>query len=52
MTCHEELTDGAAFWASCEIEAEISGGILDNVVRTITENRRPLTFGQAGFEES
>jgi hypothetical protein len=34
-----------------EITAEISGGVPDNVVRTVTENSRTLKFKTHGFEE-
>jgi hypothetical protein len=34
-----------------EIEADISAGVPDNVVRTVTENSRTLKFGSnSGFE--
>ena len=33
-----------------EIEAEIPGGVPENVVRTVTENGRTLKFTSQGFE--
>jgi hypothetical protein len=34
-----------------DIDAEISAGVPDNVVRTVTENARTLKFGgNSGFE--
>jgi len=34
-----------------EIEAKISTGAPDNVVRTVTENCRTLKFESSGFEQ-
>ena len=34
-----------------EIDAEISGGAPENVVRTVTENSRTLKFDSYGFEK-
>lgn len=34
-----------------EIEAEIPGGVSDNVVRTVTENSKTLKFTSQGFEK-
>lgn len=42
---------GAKVRVTLEIEAEIPSGAPDQVVRTITENCRTLTFGSQGFEE-
>ena len=33
-----------------EIESEIPAGAPENVVRTVTENGRTLTFNSQGFE--
>jgi hypothetical protein len=36
---------------SLEIDAEITAGVPDNVVRTVTENSRTLKFeSNSGFE--
>jgi len=34
-----------------EIQADIPGGITDNIVRTVTENCPALKFEGFGFEE-
>jgi len=34
-----------------EIDAEVSTGVPENVVRTVTENSRTLKFKQHGFEK-
>jgi hypothetical protein len=42
---------GAEVKITPEIDAEIPGGVPDNVVRTVTENSRTLKFGSnSGFE--
>jgi len=34
-----------------QVEAEVPGGVLDHVVRTVTENARTLKFTAQGGEE-
>jgi hypothetical protein len=34
-----------------EIEADVSSGVPENVVRTVTENSRTLKFSSFGFEQ-
>ncbi|HET9014864.1 MAG TPA: hypothetical protein VFN57_04670 [Thermomicrobiaceae bacterium] len=34
-----------------EIEADVPGGVPDDVMRTVTENARTLKFTGYGFEE-
>ena len=41
---------GSSVRVTLEIEAEIPGGAPENVVRTVTENRRTLKFTSHGFE--
>lgn len=43
---------GSNVRVTLEIEAEISSGVPENVVRTVTENSRTLKFDNQGFEES
>ena len=42
---------GSKVRVTLEVEAEIPGGVPDNVVRTVTENCRTLKFGSQGFEK-
>ncbi|MBA2447798.1 MAG: hypothetical protein H0V51_07215 [Chloroflexi bacterium] len=42
---------GANVEVTLEIHAEIPDGVPDHVVRTVTENCRPLRFTTFGFEE-
>lgn len=42
---------GAKVTVTLEIEAEISTGVPENVVRTVTENCRTLKFNSQGFEK-
>lgn len=42
---------GSNVKVTLEIEAEISSGVPDNVVRTVTENSRTLKFENHGFED-
>lgn len=43
---------GSAVRVTLEIEAEVPGGVPDNVVRIVTENGRTLKFnGNSGFEK-
>ena len=42
---------GTKVKVTLEIEADISSGAPDNVVRTVTENCRTLKFSSQGFEE-
>jgi predicted AAA+ superfamily ATPase len=41
---------GAQVHVTLEVEAEVPGGIPDQVVRTVTENSRTLKFSSHGFE--
>jgi hypothetical protein len=41
---------GARVKVTLEIEAEVPSGVPENVVRTVTENRRTLKFDAHGFE--
>ena len=41
---------GAKVTVTLEIEAEIPGGVPENVVRIVTENARTLRFTSQGFE--
>lgn len=43
---------GAKVRVTLEVEAEVSSGVPDNVVRTVTENSRTLKFTNQGFETS
>ena len=42
---------GAKVTVTLEIEAEMSDGAPDHVVRTVTENGRTLKFTSQGFEK-
>ena len=42
---------GSNVTVTLEIEAEVPGGVPDNVVRTVTENSRTLKFTSSGFEK-
>ena len=42
---------GAKVKVTLEVEAEISSGVPDHVVRTVTENCRTLKFDNHGFEK-
>ena len=42
---------GASVKVTLEIEADINGGVPENVVRTVTENSRTLKFSAHGFEK-
>ena len=42
---------GAKVKVTLEIEAEVSNGTPDNVVRTVRENSRTLKFTSQGFEK-
>lgn len=41
---------GSSVTVTLEIQAEVSSGAPDNVVRTVTENCRTLKFSEHGFE--
>ncbi len=43
---------GSNVRVTLKIEAEISSGVPENIVRTVTENSRTLKFDNQGFEES
>jgi hypothetical protein len=40
---------GSSVRVTLEIEADVSGGVPENVVRTVTENSRTLKFSSHGF---
>ena len=42
---------GANVKVTLDIEAEVPGGVPDNVVRIVTENGRTLKFTTHGFED-
>ena len=42
---------GSSVTVTLEIEANVSGGVPENVVRTVTENSRTLKFSSHGFEQ-
>jgi hypothetical protein len=42
---------GAKVTVTLEIEAEVSAGVPENVIRTVTENGRTLKFTSQGFED-
>ncbi|MBI4030489.1 MAG: ATP-binding protein [Proteobacteria bacterium] len=42
---------GASVKVTLEIEADISNGVPDNTVRTVTENCRTMKFSSHGFEK-
>jgi len=42
---------GSSVKVTLEIEADVSGGAPENVVRTVTENSRTLKFSSYGFEQ-
>jgi hypothetical protein len=42
---------GASVKVTLEIEAQVTGGIPDNVIRTVSENCQTLNFKSQGFEE-
>jgi hypothetical protein len=42
---------GSSVTVTLEIEADVSGGVPENVVRTVTENSRTLKFNSYGFEQ-
>lgn len=48
---HLVSLEGSSIQVTLEIEADISQGTEENVVRTITENCRTLKFKNFGFEE-
>ena len=41
---------GADVTVTLEIQAQVPGGVQDNVVRIVTENGRTLKFTSQGFE--
>jgi hypothetical protein len=41
---------GSSIKVTLEIEADVSAGVPENVVRTVTENSRTLKFSSHGFE--
>ena len=42
---------GSSVKVTLEIEADVSAGVPENVVRTVTENSRTLKFSSYGFEQ-
>ena len=42
---------GSSVKVTLEVEADVSGGVPENVVRTVTENSRTLKFISYGFEQ-
>jgi len=42
---------GSSVKVTLEIQANVSGGVPENIVRTVTENSRTLKFNSHGFEE-
>jgi predicted AAA+ superfamily ATPase len=42
---------GSSVKITLEIEADVAGGVPENVVRTVTENSRTLRFSSYGFEQ-
>jgi hypothetical protein len=42
---------GSSVTVTLEIDVDVSGGVPENVVRTVTENSRTLKFGSYGFEQ-
>ena len=42
---------GSSVTVTLEIEANVSGGVPDTIVRTVTENSRTLKFSAHGFEK-
>jgi hypothetical protein len=42
---------GSSAKVALEIEAIVSGGVPENIVRTVTENSRTLKFTSQGFED-
>jgi predicted AAA+ superfamily ATPase len=42
---------GSSVKVTLEIDADVSGGVPENVVRTVTENSRTLKFSSFGFEQ-
>ena len=42
---------GSSVKVTLEIEADVPGGVPENVVRTVTENSRTLKFNSYGFEK-
>lgn len=48
---HLTKLNGAHVEVTLEIQAEVSGGIEENVVRTVSENSKTLKFEPFGFEE-
>ena len=50
MIAHLSGLVGAKVTVTLEIEAVVSNGVPDHVVRTVTENGRTLKFISHGFE--
>jgi hypothetical protein len=48
---HQSGLVGASVTVTLDIEAEVSGGVPENVMRTVRENSRTLKFSSHGFEK-
>ena len=48
---HLTALTGAQIKVTLEIEADVSDGVPDDVIRTITENCQTLKFTNQSFEE-
>ena len=42
---------GARVQVTLKVDADVPGGVPENVVRTVTENSRTLKFSTHGFEK-
>ena len=51
VVTHLTALYGADVQVTLEIQADIPGGVTDDIVRTVTENCRTLKFEGFGFEE-
>jgi predicted AAA+ superfamily ATPase len=51
VIAHLVAISGSSVRVTLEIEADISGGAPENIVRIVTENSRALKFTSQGFEE-
>jgi len=51
VVTHLTALYGAKVQVTLEIQADIPGGVTDDIVRTVTENCRTLKFESAEFEE-
>ena len=51
LVAHVAALPGAQVTVTLDIQANIPGGVPDNVVRTVTENARTLKFEHHGFDK-